>query len=210
MIIGVLGKARSGKDQFGEYLIEAFEEHYSRKFFKVAFAGELKNMCAEHFGLTKAQLWGDKKEIADNRFPRPKWKHESEGTMIYWTPREIMQAIGSFYRSIDHDFWVKALDKHLVRMSPCQDFVVTDVRHLNECSYIKSKGGILAKVFREDATKIHGMEHESETALNDFEDFDFEINNNGTLEDLKQSARDCVFMIVSVENLMKKGRIING
>jgi hypothetical protein len=209
MIIGVLGKARSGKDQFGDYLIEAFKEHYNRPFIKVAFAEQLKSMCAEHFGLTKEQLWGDKKEVEDERFLKAAMGEDPEYS-VFWTPREIMQAIGSFYRSIDQDFWVKALDKSIMWMSPYQDFIVTDVRHLNECAYIKSKNGILIKVLREEASEIHGMAHESETALDNFEDFDFEINNNGTLEDLKQSARDCVFMMVSVENLMKKGRIING
>ncbi len=31
MIIGIHGKARSGKGQFGEYLIECFKERHNRK-----------------------------------------------------------------------------------------------------------------------------------------------------------------------------------
>jgi len=82
MIIGVAGKARSGKDQLTKFIKEEFEEKHNRKFYDAAFAFELKNMCKFQFGLSDEQLWGDKKEWADERFPREKRVHLSGGTII--------------------------------------------------------------------------------------------------------------------------------
>jgi len=211
MIIGMVGKARAGKDTFAEYLIKCFKGIHHREFKQAAFAAQLKAMCKEHFELSDEQLWGNEKEIVDERFIKPPPKAISSGTVLepYWTPREIMQELGSFYRRIDHDFWVKSLDKYLKTMN-IEDVIITDVRHINECEYIKNTQGVLIKIVRENVGKIHGMQHESETALDGMPNyyFDIEINNFGTLEDLYGAAENTSGAVVMIENMIKKGRIV--
>jgi hypothetical protein len=211
MIVGISGKARSGKDQFAEYLQEIFDKKHHRYFAKMAFADELKMMCMTSFGLDHDQLWGDLKEIPDKRYRKPVVNENAKPDEFYWTGREIMQAIGSFYRSIDYDFWVKQIDKSIKKTPEHTDFMITDVRHINECNYVK-QNGILVRVRRAaEERKIHGMDHESETALDDREQgyFDIEINNNGTLEELKMAADDAAKAILMLED-MKQGRSYNG
>ena len=219
MIIGVTGKARSGKDTFAEYLIECLKKRHQRNFEHAAFAKQLKMMCKEHFELSDEQLWGDEKERPDDRYLKPhsEWKDEviehelgnSSGTVIYWTPREIMQELGGFYRRIDHYFWVKTLNNHLIS-NDIKDSIITDVRHINECEFVKINKGVLIKIFREDADEIHGMQHESEIALDGKSGnyFDVEINNCGTLEDLYTAAEDSSDAIIMIENMINKGRIV--
>ena len=207
MIIGVTGKARSGKNQFAEYLTECLKERHQRNFEHVAFAKPLKMMCKEHFELSDDQLWERGKNIRetpDNRFRKPGFPHGH-----CWTPREIMQELGGFYRRIDHDFWVKALNLHLIG-NDIKDAIITDVRHINECEFVKMNKGVLIKIFRENADEIHGMQHESETALDDRPGnyFDIEINNCGTLEDLYIAAKDSSNAIMMIENMINKGRIV--
>ena len=162
MIIGLNGKARSGKDQFGEYLITAFN-HKQRYFEHMAFATQLKNMCKDHFELSDDQLWEKGKNIRetpDKRFPCPDRQgtppyclgNRDDGKGLehmeerkYWTPREIMQELGSFYRKINYDYWVYALDKEAKRWGH-KDIIITDVRHLNECAYVKDNNGVLIKI----------------------------------------------------------------
>ena len=108
MIIGLHGKARSGKDQFGEYLITAFN-HKQRYFEHMAFATQLKNMCKEHFELSDDQLWERGKNIRET--PDSRFVKQGFPDGHCWTPREIMQELGSFYRRINYDYWVYALDK---------------------------------------------------------------------------------------------------
>ena len=215
MIIGITGKARSGKDTFAEYLTKCFKEKYQRYFKHAAFAAQLKSMCQEHFELSDEQLWGDKKEEWTKFVRKPKINLDGyKGSVLepledYWTPREIMQELGGFYRKIDRDFWVTALDKYLENMK-IEDAIITDVRHVNECEYVKINKGVLIKVVRPGAGEIHGMQHESETALdtmpNDY--FDIEINNVGTLKDLYNAAEEASDAINMVENMMNKGRIV--
>jgi len=211
IIIGMAGKARSGKDTFAGYLMECLKERHQRYFKHAAFADQLKAMCQEHFELFYEQLWGNQKEIQDNRFIKPPPKVISSSAVLdpYWTPREIMQEIGSFYRRIDHDFWVKSLNLHLIT-NDIKDAIITDVRHINECEYIKINKGMLIKISREDDEEIHGMQHESETALDDMSNdyFDIEINNFGTLENLREAAEDTSDAIIMMENMIKKGRIV--
>ena len=226
IIIGLSGHARAGKDTFGEYLIECLKERHRRDFIHVAFAAQLKAMCKEHFELSDDQLWGDKKEIIDKRFRKalvPKFADDDMGMGAtefkcgtireplydYWTSREIMQELGGFYRKIDSAFWIKALNIYLIS-NDIKDAIITDVRHINECEYVKINKGVIIKIFREDVAKIHGMQHESETALDDRPGgyFDIEINNCGTLENLYDAAEDTSDAIIMLENMMKKGRIV--
>ena len=211
MIIGVSGRARVGKDVLAEFIKEEFERKYNRRFYDAAFAFELKNMCKFQFGLDDDQLWGDKKEVEDKRF----WKGYTENTIkIYWTPREIMQEMGAFYRKIDRDFWVKGLRKFLSAeaLKGRKDFIVIDVRYRNEVEFIKSRKGILIRVERdlEEKDQIHGSAHESETNLDEYKDFDMYVDNNGDLADLKVASYNVIDGILSIEKLIKNGGIYNG
>lgn len=192
LLIGVVGKARSGKDTLGDCLCLRSD----RVFIKTAFAKALKDICVTSFGLSHDQLYGDLKEVPDKRYK----KQNSEE---FWTPREIMQSVGSFYRSVDYDYWVKQLDKEtLIGKDKGYNFVITDVRHINECEYVKNVGGVLVKIIRGEEQKIHGMDHESETALDGKPDeyFDIIIYNDASIEDLAKAADG----IISYAEAMKK------
>lgn len=226
MIIGVGYKSRSGKDTLAGFIREEFERQYNRKFYEAAFAFELKNMCKFQFGLSDDQLWGDKKEIEDKRFPkRPdiNWDGASFkcGTIMEpiccWTPREIMQELGEFYRRIDYDFWVKGVKKFLDHevLKGHGDFIITDVRHTNEAVFIKSEKGFLINVGRDLDNRsanqtLHGTSHVSEISLDSYEGFDMFVDNNGDLADLKVASYNIVKAIIRIEHLMNNGGLYNG
>jgi len=210
LLIGLSAKAMAGKNQLAEFIIEEFEKNHGRKFYESSFANELKYMCKFQFGLNDDQLWGNKKEWADERFPRNKWKHLDGGTMMYWTPREIMQELGAFYRKIDCDFWIKSLKKFLSSemLKGRKDFIITDVRHINEAEFIKNGKGLLVRISREVKNEIHGIDHESETGLDNYKEFDIYIDNNGSLDNLRKAGCDIVGAILSMEKLMNNRRVI--
>jgi len=216
MIIGLAARARVGKNTFAEYLKDIFIKKHDLGFNEMAFANILKQMCADSFDLTYDQLWGDNKEES-TVFKKP---GSSQGAAVeysdgrglppwYWTPREIMQEVGSFYRSIDSNYWVRALDNNIKNCNN-KNIIITDVRHINECEYVK-KNGILIRLLRSSADTIHGMSHESETALDckDSSYFDIEINNDGTLDDFYKAAENTVEALL-VTNNIKQGRLYNG
>jgi hypothetical protein len=196
-VIGLVGVARSGKDTLAGHLQNIFNEKYDRHFKLMAFADVLKKMCQKHFDLSIEQLWGNAKEIPDK-------KYKKMGLDEYWTPREIMQEIGEFYRKIDYDFWVKTLSKNIVD----EDVLITDVRYINEADFVRENKGFLIKVVRDADNKIHGSDHGSETGLDNYYGFDLVITNNGTLDDLKDAAVNIAGVLISLEKLSEKGRII--
>ena len=197
MLIGVIGKARVGKDTFAGMLAEELYNRTKRRFILMAYAHELKLRIQKDFDLSYDQLWGDTKEVSDGRY-------FNKSTNTNWTPREMLQAYGEFFRSIEYDFWVNNLFR-VVDQKDYKDVIITDVRHVNEAHPIKERDGILIKVVcnRDDKQEVHGSNHISETALDNYQDVDFTVVNDWGLAELKQSTIDVVKFILEYEKLKK-------
>lgn len=205
MIIGVTGKARSGKDTFAKLFAEALFDATGRRFILMAYAHELKKRVQKDFDLSYEQLWGDEKEVTDSRYRKYDTKPYSaclgdpELPEGFWTPREILQAYGQFFRTIDYDFWVKELFRTIAEKE-FENVIVTDVRHPNEADPIRERGGYIIRLVRENKDKIHGEQHISETAMDDY-DVDFDVVNDQGLEQLMETAVGTVKMIFDLEKL---------
>lgn len=133
------------------------------------------------------------------------WKIENE----ILTPRKLLQLLGTECgRQIIHpNIWVNStmVDYKLYRntsiklikyptteneawleMYPTNhiypNWIISDVRFPNEVKAIKKKNGILIRVERESINTED--QHESETALDNYNDWDYIIQNNGTIEEL--------------------------
>lgn len=116
-----------------------------------------------------------------------------------WTPRLLLQNMGTqIGRQIIHpNIWVNALmsDYKLYNGIVYPNWIVTDVRFPNEVEAIKDKGGIIIRVNR---PLIISDNHKSEAALDNYKDFDYVIDNEGTIEEL----------VEKVSNILKKENLI--
>lgn len=124
-----------------------------------------------------------------------------------YTVRELLQLIGTeAMRNVIHfDVWVNALmseyNSNNIEQKP--NWIITDVRFPNELEAIKNRQGITIRVNRDDYifdnegkriipsksyvnTPI--VQHSSETALDEAE-FDYTIDNNGTIEELIEQVK---------------------
>lgn len=115
---------------------------------------------------------------------------------IHYTPRMLLQAIGTdlFRNQLLDNIWVNALMADYFAdfkdESKNSNWIITDLRFPNEARAIKDKGGILIRVDRYDITGQGKLNpHTSETALDDYQDFDYIIDNFGTIEDLIEKVR---------------------
>jgi len=198
MIIGISGKARSGKDTFASMLAEELFNLTRIKFVLMAYAHGIKVRIQKDFDLSYEQLWGDDKEIIDTRYR----KNIQSGEPEFWSAREIMQAYGEFYRSIYQDFWVKHLFD-IVEDKGYKNVIITDVRHPNEIRAVSERDGYIIKVEsnRDNKPKVYSTNHISETALDDFDKYDFTVENNSGLEVLRQSAMDVAKFLMSTEKM---------
>lgn len=191
MIVVISGKARAGKDTLGEIMKQKFTENY----FTMAYANELKRTCREAFDLSREQLWGDLKEVPDKRY-RKKLDYDADAP-VYWTPREILQYMGTeAYRAIDNDFWVKQLFKYVDRNN-LKNVIITDARFPNEIDAATERGGVHIKIQREAEGAAQGKEHASETSLDKYDNADYIVDNNGTIAELEAIAEQ---IIKEIEN----------
>ncbi len=199
MIIGISGKARAGKDTTGEIFIKELFKAGKGEFQLMEFSRALKKRVAKDFDLSIDQLYGCLKESPDKRYIKKGVELEE-----YWTPREILQAYGEFFRSIDSNFWINKVFKNRFK-----NIIITDIRHKEELKAVKDRGGYHIRIYRNHNIEVHGKNHISETAL-DFVDNcgldsiykpDFKIENNNSIEDLTNVVKDIIIMIYKLEEI---------
>jgi len=172
-IIGLTGKAGSGKDSVGEVL-------EGLGYLRCSLAAELKQAVVDLDPYVK--LDGTRmirlSEIVDaygmddakRRFPEV---------------RRLLQVFGTeVIRKRDEDFWIETLAGILEDADP-EKVVVTDVRFDNEAAWVHSLGGKVIEVIRpthEDAGAANG--HASESGVS-ADLVDEQILNDGSLDDLQ-------------------------
>lgn len=160
LLIGMVGRKRSGKDTLARFVQEMNPE-----FTIMSFADPLKQACKHAYHLTEDQL-EETKDLVD-----PRWD---------MSPRDMMKSIGTkYFRTEDPGHWTKNLG---FRMVGIDHVVVSDVRFHNEALFIKENGGVLIHVSRE--TEGNDDDHVSETTSDDLV-CEYSISNNGSLENLR-------------------------
>lgn len=194
MIIGISGKAQSGKDTVGSmiaYLKRAndptFQDYKSVSYVSkegcynwlwkhIYFALPLKECLCSILNCTI-------EDLNDQHF-----KTILLPWLNNWSVRDLLQKFGTGIRqTVDEDFWVKSLFKDY--NPDFENWIITDVRFKSEAKAIKDKGGILIRVNKPSAG---AGSHISEIDLDDYDGFDLIIENTGSLEDLYNKVSDYV------------------
>lgn len=167
-LIGLTGRAGSGKDTFAGFL----NKHIN--FEPYSFAGPLKDACCLLFGWTRHQIDHDRefKEAVD-----PRWG---------FSPRRAMQLMGTEYgrQLLREDLWVHMAQVRLDETRKA-GLLITDVRFENEATWIRANGGLVVHIFRADLPTVEG--HASESGV-EYQAHDAVIRNNGSFDDLNAYA----------------------
>lgn len=184
--IGLVGKARSGKDTVAGILTREFA--YTR----LAFADRLKEAAVQ----VDLLLEGDWNENCMRC-----WEDGlllSEAVIMYgwetvkeqWpASRRFLQNLGVAMRNVDPDIWVRPVADQM-RQGTCLNMpcVVTDVRFDNEVAALGKLGAVIVRITHPGTG---GDSHVSETELDGY-DADYTIENGGTLGDLADQVRELV------------------
>lgn len=116
-------------------------------------------------------------------------------------PRTLLQQLGQKLRQIEPDIWVNYTMNKIDEIA--DNVVVTDMRQPNEYQALKDAGFIIVRVVADIPTRferaaaagdtfdIRNLTHETEQHYPYFE-VDYEIDNNGNLDDLTQQVTDIV------------------
>lgn len=197
-LIGLCGRARSGKDTVGSMIRDYVAQH-GETVEMIAFAEPLKRFCGEVFGWTDAHLYGHLKDVPDDRYPRPpRWRSARE-RLGRWllglqdgppvlTPRYAQQTLGTEWgRDCFEDAWVD-YGLRRAKASPADWVVITDVRFRNEALAVQAAGGEVWRLNRKGqaiATSGHASEGQIMTIVPDVDIFNF-----GTLGELRREVSD--------------------
>lgn len=177
IIIGISGKAGTGKDMLANYMIEEFGQQYKMK--KYAFADVLKK-----------EIEGKEFELS-TRYELPLYP-DKDGK---W--RKLMQRYGDEKRRESLYYFVMRISRQIDEdtKNGLQVAIVSDVRRKNEAMFIKSRGGDIIRIKCPDLPDADWREHVTETELDSFQ-FDYTVENQmGDLEALRQDARAVFSMI---------------
>jgi len=193
MVIGISGKAGQGKDTLAKMInywyantnwgpleisLEEFIQDPHYDFIEIweikKFAGALKKICAILLGVEESQ------------FEDQEFKKSKLGPEWGMTVREFLQKVGTeaMRDSVHPDIWVNALFAYYTEYF--SKWIITDVRFPNEVQAIKKRGGIIIRIEGLPTNKT--TEHISETLLDNYQEFDYHINNPGTYTGLYKAV----------------------
>lgn len=184
MIIGISGRARSGKDTVADIVVRRYG------FSKLSLAAPIKEACRTIFGWTTDHTDGVLKDCID-----PRWGI---------SPRQTMQLLGTEFGQLllcdkspdfaaltGRNLWVN----RLLDSARGRSVVVSDVRFPHESEAIQRSGGIIIRVRRPSADSAAST-HASETSLDAIRP-DFCIDNTGTIEDLESAVTVIMGQVVA-------------
>lgn len=199
--IAILGKANSGKNTTADLLSAALfpstivYNNSSRRTKMIAFANPIKKMVMTMFP------WGDRdclygaswkrNQVIPNAFDRD---HQP------LTYRKALIDIGKQGRAYDPDHWIKVYD-YAIKAIPSTEYnsweqelppigliVCPDVRFQNEVEYLEENQYHIIKIVRDNIQTINDVSETSQDSIPDAA-FDCIINNNGSLQDLKDNIQ---------------------
>lgn len=165
-VILIAGKARVGKDTFADYLCDELEKN-NKKPVKIQVSQYIKYYAMKYFN------WDGKEDTK---------------------PRELLQTLGTeiIRNKIDKNFHIDRLIQDIKVLSYYYDyFIVSDIRLPEEIEKPKEVFPfvISIKLEREnDILKDKEKAHITEIGLDNYSNFDYVIDNNQTLEQLKDKA----------------------
>lgn len=166
-LIGIAGRARSGKDTVANFIIAAIGGY------RYSFADPIRAMLAP--------LGVDMND--------PYWQARKEDVIpaLGVSPRRMMQTLGTEWgrQLINPDLWIIMAHQRLLQNGP--GMVISDVRFENEAAWIRKHGGWIIHVIRPEAKAVEA--HASEDGI-EMLDADAQLLNNGTLEELQLSVRE--------------------
>lgn len=169
-VILIGGKARSGKDTLADFLTENLEKQ-GKKVCKIQVGQYIKYYAMKYFG----------------------WNGEEETK-----PRDLLIELGTeiIRKKIDPDFHIDRLIQDIKVLSYFYDtFVVSDIRFPVEIEKPKKEFDnvtTIKMIRNSDELNDAQKSHVTETGLDDFNSFDYVIENEGSLEELKEKAMKIV------------------
>lgn len=189
MIFGLIGYKGSGKSTVAEYLNKKYD------FQRIAFADPLKTI-AKIFGFTEKQLYGsqeDKLEIHKQLGICSREFMQKFGTDV--CRNQLLSVFPNMKLGKSGSIWVKLMENYIENNQGI-DICCEDVRFPDELELIRDcPNSIIIEIIRKEECKDEYSAHVSETSLPNTVIVDFQIINDGSMEELYETIDEIVSTI---------------
>ena len=211
--------------QSATFHIEKFEEDDS-KVLCIAYADQLKEICAKMFGIPRQRFYQNKSTAwicINDKFQYTEIKPDEDHiitadeyyysgydnnneTKLWMSLREILVYVGTYIlQSINKKIFVNIV-RNTVREEQSRNpelkyVIVTDNRFNHELDYIRENNGITISITR---NSVEQLDNVAEHDLDDVEDYNYIIDNSTTYNDLFETLwnvthKDIEFMNKTVD-----------
>lgn len=207
-LLAVSGKIGVGKDLFTQIFQRMSFEKSTITWENRKFAYKLKQIASELTGIPMEDL--EKQDVKASKLGK-EWDYiDEKGNPKQLTVREMLIGIGHGLRVQVHpDIWVNYLfnniqDKPLLTSKGGKkkikgllnevlpnyvtnqvNVIISDLRYVSEAERVKKENGVLIRI---NSSRAKIIDSPSETELDNYEGFDFVIDNNGTIEELTEQV----------------------
>ncbi|WP_406161002.1 hypothetical protein [Streptomyces canus] len=174
MNIGIIGRARVGKDTAGKWLVDG------RGYRRIGFADALKAAALKVDPIVGVDDEGAAFHLSEV-IRLLGWEEAKEAAEV----RRFLQELGSAMRTVDPEIWIRPVLAEAIEANDASvPVVVTDVRYPNEVESLRRAGFYLLYINRPGVPQL---DHESENSLGP-EDADYHIFNGGSLDKLRSDV----------------------
>jgi hypothetical protein len=199
--IAISGKANSGKNTLSKLLANLICEN-KRQYKIMAFADPIKEMVLQMFpGADRKCLFGSSKlrnEIIPNALDK------DNKPLTY---RQALIDLGTLGREYNKNIWVNALDKRITSLAygvasnnegyiTRKLIIIADLRFIEEYDYLQDKNFFLIRIKRDSDVVIDSPTETNQDQITD-DQFDYVVDNNKSLNDLKKEAKHIVSLMKS-------------
>ena len=199
--ISISGKGGVGKSVFSKFLISAFKEKSNNSglsfgYKTAAFADPIKEIILKMFPNTDKKILYGKSELRSSLVPD---SFLNDQPLTY---RKLLQHLGTEVGQIyKKGIWLDVMQSKLNKAIEKQLnlFIVNDCRFIHEFNYLKSNNFKFIRIIGRSTTlntenQQHSSEKEQELITDDR--FDFIVNNNKGLKELRAIANSVVDSLI--------------
>lgn len=181
--IAIAGKANTGKNSLSRILVKEMKKNnQSLKHKYMAFADPIKEMSKIMYpNIPHNHLYGKstlRNEVIPNSF--------KDGVPL--TVRQLLIDIGTgLGRSYNSNIWIENINNNIKSIKNCDVVIISDLRFKDELEFLKTSGFTIIKLYRKNKNEINHISESGQDLISD-DEYDFIIDNNGSIKDLKNNA----------------------
>lgn len=194
----------------------------------IAFADQLKYICANMFGIPVDRFYYNKSNAwvcvnKDFRYteiePNKEYIIDAEeyyyghdryqnSTLSYFMSlRDVLVYVGTYICQtyINRNVFINIVNNEIERLA-CRNrnlkyVILTDVRFQKEMQYVYDNNGIMINIYRDEVAQLENI---AEHDMDDISEYNINIDNSGTYDELLETVWNLVHENVEIQNKITK------